>query len=63
MEELVGDLVEKTMDPVEQALKDSGLTKSEINEVVMVGGMTRMPLVQQKVEEFFGKKLKYVSKS
>jgi len=56
LEELVGDLVSKTMGPVAQALQDSGLAKSDIHEVVMVGGMTRMPLVQQKVEEFFGKK-------
>jgi len=56
LEELVGDLVAKTMGPVAQALQDSGLAKSDIHEVVMVGGMTRMPLVQQKVEEFFGKK-------
>ncbi len=56
LEELVMDLVEKTMSPVRQALTDSGYSKSDINEVVMVGGMTRMPLVVKKVEEFFGKK-------
>lgn len=56
LEELVGDLVEKTMGPVRKALEDSGLKVSDINEVVMVGGMTRMPLVLKKVEEFFGKK-------
>lgn len=56
LEELVGDLVAKTMGPVAQALQDSGLSKNDIHEVVMVGGMTRMPLVQKKVEEFFGKK-------
>jgi molecular chaperone DnaK len=50
------DLVEKTMGPVKQALSDSGFKKEEIQEVVMVGGMTRMPLVLRKVEEFFGKK-------
>jgi len=54
-EELVGDLVEKTLDPVRAALKDAGLTVSDIEEVVMVGGMTRMPLVLKKVKEFFGK--------
>ncbi len=56
LEELVMDLVEKTMGPVKQALTDSGFNKSDIQEVVMVGGMTRMPLVLRKVEEFFGKK-------
>ncbi len=56
LEELVGDLVEKTMGPVKQALADSGFEKKDIHEVVMVGGMTRMPLVLRKVEEFFGKK-------
>ncbi|HBF66968.1 MAG TPA: molecular chaperone DnaK [Candidatus Magasanikbacteria bacterium] len=56
LEELVGELVEKTFGPVRQALADSGFKKEDINEVVMVGGMTRMPLVQRKVEEFFGKK-------
>lgn len=56
MEELVGDLVTKTMEPVKKALADAKLETKDINEVVMVGGMTRMPLVQKKVEEFFGKK-------
>ena len=56
MEELVGDLVTKTMEPVKKALKDAKLETKDINEIVMVGGMTRMPLVQKKVEEFFGKK-------
>lgn len=56
LEELVMDLVEKTMGPVKQALSDSGFKKEEIQEVVMVGGMTRMPLVLRKVEEFFSKK-------
>ncbi len=56
LEELVGDLVAKTMEPVKKALKDSGLTKEDINEVVLVGGMTRMPSVQNIVEKFFGKK-------
>lgn len=56
LEELVADLVEKTLEPVKQALNDAGLDKGQINEIIMVGGMTRMPLVQAKVEEFFGKK-------
>jgi len=56
LEELVGELVDKTLGPVKQALEDAKLEKGDINEVVMVGGMTRMPLVQKKVEEFFGKK-------
>ena len=55
LEQLVGDLVEQTLTPCKQALEDAGIKASEINEVVLVGGMTRMPLVQQKVEEFFGK--------
>ena len=56
LEELVGDLVARTLGPVKQALADSGYEKPDINEVILVGGMTRMPLVQKKVEEFFGKK-------
>ncbi len=56
LEELVGKLVDDTLKPCEAALKDAGLDKGAINEVILVGGMTRMPLVQKKVEEFFGKK-------
>ena len=56
MEELVMDLVDRTMEPVRRALEDSGFNKSDIQEIILVGGMTRMPLVQKKVEEFFGKK-------
>ena len=56
LEELVSDLVEKTMTPVRKALEDAGVKKEDINEIVLVGGMTRMPLVQQSVEKFFGKK-------
>ncbi len=56
LEQLVGGLVEKTLEPVKKALKDAGVKPSDINEVVMVGGMTRMPLVLQTVEKFFGKK-------
>lgn len=55
LEALVADLVEKTIEPCKKALADSGFNLSEINEVVMVGGMTRMPLVLQKVKDFFGK--------
>lgn len=55
LEALVMDLVEKTIEPCKKALADSGFKLSEINEVLMVGGMTRMPLVLQKVKEFFGK--------
>lgn len=56
LEELVGELVEKTIIPVKNALRDAKLEVSDIEEVVMVGGMTRMPLVYQVVEKFFGKK-------
>ncbi len=56
LEELVGDLVEKTLGPCKKALEDAKLSNSDINEIVMVGGMTRMPLVMQTVEKFFGKK-------
>ncbi|MCF7860170.1 Hsp70 family protein, partial [Patescibacteria group bacterium] len=55
LESLVGDLVAKTIEPCKKALADSGFKLEEINEVIMVGGMTRMPLVLQKVKEFFGK--------
>ena len=52
---LVGDLIEQTFDPVRKALKDAGIDKSKIDEIVMVGGMTRMPKVYERVKEFFGK--------
>ncbi len=55
-EKLVMELVEKTLKPCEEALKDAGIKKEDVNEIILVGGMTRMPLVQKKVEEFFGKK-------
>lgn len=55
MEELIGDLVEKTLEPCKKALADAKLSSSDINEVVMVGGMTRMPLVLATVEKFFAK--------
>ena len=55
LESLVGDLVSKTLAPVDVALKDAKLSTSEISDVILVGGQTRMPLVQEKVKEFFGK--------
>jgi len=54
-ESLVGDLVEGSLAPCRQAMKDAGVKTSEIDEVVLVGGQTRMPLVQQKVQDFFGR--------
>ena len=54
-ESLVDDLVQKTVEPCRKALKDAGLTAAEIDEVVLVGGMTRMPKVQEVVKQFFGK--------
>ena len=56
LEELIRDLVDKTIEPCRKALADANLKTSDIEEVILVGGMTRMPLVQKKVEEFFGKK-------
>ncbi len=53
--EMVSDLIDKLADPVQKALKDAKLTPSDINEVVLVGGMTRMPAVVEKVKELFGK--------
>ncbi len=55
LEELVMDLVDRTLEPCKKALDDAGLKLGDIEEVIMVGGMTRMPLVQKKVKEFFGK--------
>jgi len=55
LEELVGDLVAKTIEPVKAALRDAKLEAKDIEEVLMVGGMTRMPLVLKTVKEFFGK--------
>jgi molecular chaperone DnaK len=55
LESLVEDLVAKTIEPCRVALKDSGLKLSEINDVILVGGQTRMPAVMEKVKEFFGK--------
>src|SRR3982075_3465305 len=55
LEQLVGDLVERTKGPVQQAMKDAGLSPGDINEVVLVGGQTRMPAVQEMVKQVFGK--------
>ncbi len=55
LEELVTDLIEKTLTPVKNTLKDAGVEATAIDEVILVGGMTRMPKVQEKVKEFFGK--------
>ncbi len=55
LEQLVMDLVEKTLEPCQQALTDAEKTSAQIDEVILVGGQTRMPLVQQKVKELFGK--------
>jgi molecular chaperone DnaK len=55
LESLVGDLISKTADPCNKALKDAGLKASEIQAVVLVGGMTRMPAVQEQVKKIFGK--------
>jgi len=55
LESLVEDLVDKSLEPLKLALKDAKLDKIEINEILLVGGQTRMPLVQKKVSEFFGK--------
>ena len=55
LEQLVGDLVERSLGPCKQALQDAGVNAAQIDEVVMVGGQTRMPLVVEKVRQFFGK--------
>jgi molecular chaperone DnaK len=55
LESLVGDLVARSLEPMKVALKDAGLSVSEVDEIILVGGQTRMPLVQAKVTEFFGK--------
>lgn len=54
-EQLCDDLIKRSMEPCRQALKDAGLAKSEITQVVLVGGMTRMPAIQEAVKEFFGR--------
>ncbi len=55
LEQLVDDLVQKTLKPVEQAIKDAGIKTSDVDEVVLVGGMTRMPKIAETVSKFFGK--------
>lgn len=55
LEKLVADLIERTVGPMQKALQDAGLNASDINEVILVGGMTRMPAVQESVKKFFGK--------
>jgi molecular chaperone DnaK len=55
LESIVGELIEKTLEPVKKALKDAGVTEKDINEVILVGGMTRMPKVVEVVTKFFGK--------
>jgi molecular chaperone DnaK len=55
LEQLVGDLIERSMGPVKQCLKDAGVEPKDIDEVVLVGGQTRMPKIQQLVKDFFGK--------
>ncbi|MDP7324830.1 MAG: molecular chaperone DnaK, partial [Qipengyuania citrea] len=56
LEQLVGDLIKRTLEPCKKALADAGVSKNEIDEVILVGGMTRMPKVREVVEEFFGSK-------
>ena len=56
-ESLIEDLVQKTITKIDEVLKDSGLSKGEIKEIVMVGGSTRVPMVQEKVKAFFGKEI------
>ncbi len=55
LEQLVGSLIDRTVQPMDAALKDAELSKSQIDEAILVGGQTRMPSVQQKVKDFFGK--------
>ncbi|RIV91902.1 molecular chaperone DnaK [Aurantiacibacter xanthus] len=56
LEQLVGDLIKRTLAPCKKAMEDAGVTKDQIDEVILVGGMTRMPKVREVVEDFFGSK-------
>ncbi len=56
LESLTADLIKRTIKPLEQCMKDAGVTKDKLDEILLVGGMTRMPKVQAQVQEFFGKK-------
>lgn len=56
-EQLIDDLVKRTIEPCANALKAAGLSKSDIDEIILVGGSTRIPAVQEEVEKFFGKNL------
>lgn len=56
LESLTADLIKRTIKPLEQCMKDAGVTKDKLDEILLVGGMTRMPKVQTQVQEFFGKK-------
>ena len=55
-EKLVDDLIQRTLPPMEKALKDAGVSKAQVNEVILVGGSSRIPKIQEVVEQFFGKK-------
>jgi molecular chaperone DnaK len=55
LEQLVGDLIDRTLDPLRQALTDAGISASQVNDVVLVGGQTRMPKVQEVIRQFFNK--------
>ena len=55
LEQLVGDLIERTLEPVRQAMNDAGIAPSQVNDIVLVGGQTRMPKVQEVIRQYFGK--------
>ena len=55
LEQLAGDLIERTLEPVRQAMNDAGISPSQVNDVVLVGGQTRMPKVQEVIRQYFGK--------